>query len=150
VKVINEYGQVVYDFYVDWMLGNWYNKEDMDGNLILVGSNGNELYIYYEYSWARGFIKKFDLKSYLQSALSINRIINKNSLSVYPNPTSGVLNIQLGTGKIEKAMLFDITGKMLKEFSTRKINISEFSPGIYLLKIKTKAKNVIDSKVVKF
>ena len=66
------------------------------------------------------------------------------NIAVYPNPTSGKLRIESIELKIDEVVIFDIYGiaqkienrklKTEKEFS---MDISDLSPGVYLLKIKT-------------
>ncbi len=82
----------------------------------------------------------------------------KNSIRVYPNPTTAVVNIQLD--KISETplqvSLIDITGKTLlnntfpARATSQKINVSRFSQGAYLLRI-TDAKGTIQGeyKIIK-
>jgi len=37
----------------------------------------------------------------------------EDTLRIFPNPTTGTLNIQPPDGSIQKAMLFDLQGRML-------------------------------------
>ncbi len=72
---------------------------------------------------------------------------------IYPNPTSNMVTIayQLFTGR-EEIIIFDITGKSL--FNNRlsgsisNIDVSDFSPGIYFIKIMTQEK-IFVKKLVK-
>lgn len=80
----------------------------------------------------------------------INRITGSN-YKVYPNPTTGILNLEnIANCEIE---VFDITGRMiLKKISDNKISnisidIHGCNPGIYLLKIK-EMDNITTCKIV--
>ena len=72
--------------------------------------------------------------------LSIRGESFKLPLTLYPNPTSGVLKIDVSNGvEIESIELFDIGGKKLNTFNIteRNLNISELSLGTYFLRIST-------------
>lgn len=62
------------------------------------------------------------------------------SFRVYPNPTSGLLNIE-GFGGITDYKLYDFKGRLMKfgNFNSplHSISVSDFSSGIYLLELQT-------------
>ena len=64
-----------------------------------------------------------------------------SKIKVYPNPTSGMINIDMKDLSFAKTTLYDLNGKVLKSQSSdstsSKINISDLAKGIYLLKIDT-------------
>jgi aminopeptidase N len=78
-----------------------------------------------------------------------------NSFEVYPNPTTGNLQVQSSKFKVQSVEIFDVNGKKQKvalpsvltdeEWS---LNISDLSAGVYLVKIKTE-KGIIIKKVIK-
>lgn len=65
----------------------------------------------------------------------------ENKINVWPNPASEELNIQLREGSYQYR-IFDGTGKLMSEGMLRKsqeverINLSELSPGIYILEFR--------------
>lgn len=62
----------------------------------------------------------------------------KNQLSVFPNPTSDIINIKANINLvINKLYIYNLNGRLIKESTSdlNKINISELSKGIYLLKV---------------
>ncbi len=79
-------------------------------------------------------------------ALGTNTISNQSGLiSVYPNPSSGILTIDLGTS-IEKSTirLSDLVGNILKEeiiqhSSNAKLDISHLANGIYFVKVESES-----------
>ncbi len=62
---------------------------------------------------------------------------NNNPLNVYPNPTTGVVNIDTETGN--SILVLDIAGKVIENQvainSTSKINLSTYPAGIYFVKV---------------
>lgn len=72
--------------------------------------------------------------------LSINNNVLASEISVYPNPIHDVVNIKANS-KIVEASILDIHGKTLINNKPNSVNtlfdISNYSTGIYLLKITT-------------
>lgn len=59
-------------------------------------------------------------------------------ISVYPNPTNDIINVKLlNSDSIEKVRIYSVTGKLLCEGKESIINLSNFSKGLYLLKVET-------------
>lgn len=64
--------------------------------------------------------------------------IIKNMLSIYPNPTSDILNIKTDS-KISTVSVIDITGKKVNvKLEDNKIDVRSLTAGIYLINIETK------------
>lgn len=75
---------------------------------------------------------------------------------VYPNPTSGPLNIKWNTeGGIQDIQLYDLTGQEVKNYQVNKLsnniemNISNVAAGIYVLRFITSNGEVISKKIIK-
>ncbi|MDR0547123.1 MAG: T9SS type A sorting domain-containing protein [Dysgonamonadaceae bacterium] len=68
--------------------------------------------------------------------------LNKNDLTIFPNPTSGELFI---SGKPENQIMeiFDITGKKQMQSIENKINISNFTNGVYFCKTENRIIKII-------
>lgn len=67
--------------------------------------------------------------------LSVNDTVKeKNSVGIYPNPVTDVLYFK-GTGKIEKAEIYNMVGQRVKSFNTveGQIDVSSLSKGDYIL-----------------
>jgi hypothetical protein len=77
--------------------------------------------------------------------------IHTSELSIYPNPTSEVLNIELN-GKIEKAMIHDILGRKVFEISPMEekvqIDINNLKTGVYFISVSSEGKKAV-RKIVK-
>lgn len=61
------------------------------------------------------------------------------NLNVYPNPVgNGRVYITSGTASPKDIEIFDVLGKrvMLTTISTKELNVSSLSPGVYIIKIK--------------
>jgi hypothetical protein len=64
---------------------------------------------------------------------------NLNKISIYPNPTKGIININLNSKEITSYKLYNLQGAILKEGKTKDetliIDMSNFTKGVYILKI---------------
>ena len=73
---------------------------------------------------------------------------NQEKSQVYPNPTAGIINLKnLNTQKLS---LYDISGKLIKEFEggTSQIDLTNFSKGMYLIKLFSEEGVIIDKIIV--
>lgn len=67
----------------------------------------------------------------------------KESIEVYPNPASGVVNIKVGDGLINDLRIFNAMGGLVKSIHTKipvatlNVSVADLAPGIYVLKIET-------------
>ncbi len=60
-------------------------------------------------------------------------------LNIYPNPViGGKLYVTSKSGLQKEVEIFDVLGKRILQatVSTREINVSELTPGVYILKVK--------------
>ena len=75
--------------------------------------------------------------------------LDSKSFDVYPNPTEGMLNINLaGYGNNTNVKILDINGRVIENFNMEEnhkaLNIERYNTGIYLIVIE--GDNKIDSK----
>ena len=91
----------------------------------------------------------------VQTCLGVNSIASANGISIYPNPTNGILNIAIsselaGNTSIE---VYDAIGKLvIKEVLTSEtttINTSKLTDGIYIYKLLNNNKAIKIGKIVK-
>ncbi|WP_225035536.1 T9SS type A sorting domain-containing protein [Winogradskyella sp. SM1960] len=149
IRIIDNNGSVVKHLYLQsGYLHNWYSKFDNQGDVIMVGQNGNRISTFNEYGWARGFIHKFGT---IENLLTIEEFetSNYNIVTLYPNPTSSILNIKISNKIVETVILFDTAGKQLKIFNNSIIDLEDFKSGIYFIKIITASKDIINKKIIK-
>jgi len=72
---------------------------------------------------------------YSDNVLSNNNQVITPTFSIYPNPTSDIINI-LSDSFIEKTEIYDLNGKLVIESSNKlTINISNLIKGVYFIKI---------------
>ena len=84
-------------------------------------------------------------------------IINENTLendeiNIYPNPANNILNVKWNNLNISPVniYLYDIYGNLIKQMyieNPQNIDISKYSKGIYILKIKTN-NNTLNKKII--
>lgn len=79
------------------------------------------------------FYLGFDDVEVTQNSLAVSDA-SKNSLKIYPNPTSDFIKIQ-NTGKVDFVRIFDLSGKMVKETKASDIDVRSLSVGQYILNV---------------
>ena len=65
-----------------------------------------------------------------------NTELNSSCITVFPNPTTGILNIDLNSNEIIKISVSDITGRVIIEQnmnSEKKINLNGLTEGLYYI-----------------
>ena len=72
--------------------------------------------------------------------------IQDENISIFPNPTKGVVTIEGVEGKME---IYDTYGRLVKTTQNNTLDISEVARGIYLLKATDEQGRVYSQKVVK-
>ncbi len=64
-----------------------------------------------------------------------------NNLSIYPNPTNGIVHLDLVGKRIQNLKIVDVTGKIIAENNrvnpTETIDLSNFANGLYLIILQT-------------
>lgn len=58
-------------------------------------------------------------------------------LTLYPNPAQSKFIIETGSEEIKSVRIFDVSGKVLLRTNQKEIDISNFSQGVYFVKIET-------------
>jgi hypothetical protein len=58
--------------------------------------------------------------------------IQHRDFRVYPNPATKIVHIE---GDFKQWELFDISGKLLQSGKHNQVDVSEYSPGLYFLKL---------------
>ncbi|MFC0345560.1 DUF5074 domain-containing protein [Epilithonimonas hispanica] len=84
----------------------------------------------------------------VSSSLAVNDNVKKINLSIYPNPTTDVLNIKI-QDKIVEVSVYDVTRKAINtKLIDGKINVNQLLKGNYILRITTD-KAVYQEKFIK-
>lgn len=103
----------------------------------------------------RNYIVEDDLmeSSDYENNMDSKVCLNNEKIILYPNPTTGALNIQLSDSQdiISKVEITNILGnKVLKsEMTNAQIDVSSLQNGIYILKASTKQGKMLNAKFVK-
>jgi hypothetical protein len=87
-----------------------------------------------------------------EEAKSMDNAKNENEINLYPNPTNGVFQVQLGTVTNGNLEVLDYTGKIVLKQNINgnalQLDISEMPKGMYIIKVNsTNAQQV--SKIIK-
>lgn len=80
-------------------------------------------------------------------------ISETEKISIYPNPTDGILNISVSNGSIDNIVVTDITGNELMnqavDADQAEIDLSAYNKGLYLVKILTENDSYTKKVVLK-
>ena len=86
-----------------------------------------------------------------RQATSINKLINNNTMLIYPNPTKDVLNIECLLNQSNTLIMTDILGNTVKQipFNTKHLtlNLNDMEAGVYFITL-TSGTSVNTQKVV--
>lgn len=147
-----------YDTLLITVTGNNILKYDYNGNIIWKSNIDNSLFIncnkifqlrdkgyllfgsaYTDSNTCKIMVIKIDSLGQFQLATTINPV-NKTteSISIYPNPTNAIINIQaLHPEEIKTIQLYNINGSLINAYpsTSKTIDISDYANGNYYLKI---------------
>lgn len=63
-----------------------------------------------------------------------NTTLETKPMNIYPNPTTGIINISETASEVE---VYDLLGnKLMSEYLTKSVDISNFAKGMYIVKVK--------------
>lgn len=75
---------------------------------------------------------------------------SNNNIRVYPNPTNGLVNIQLADGEtVKNTVVYNMTGQKVNESASPEIDLSHLSNGVYILKVETGSGAVSATRIIK-
>ena len=95
-----------------------------------------------------------NVDDFLISGVLANESFELNNISVYPNPSNGLVTISYGTLEPNQIQVYDISGKLIltKEnlnVSESNIDLSTATQGIYFIKISSENQSVVKRLVKK-
>ncbi len=73
-----------------------------------------------------------------------------SSIKIFPNPSHNLISIILKNAEIDFLTLRDLTGKVLLQQKENKIDLTDYSSGMFLLNVTDKKKKTHFSKVIKY
>ncbi len=86
---------------------------------------------------------------YNTSILAVDDVSRDIAISIYPNPATDYISVKTKE-KIKKLELYDLSGRKVKEkFSTSQMNISEKTPGTYVLRVELTNGENFSTKIIK-
>lgn len=85
----------------------------------------------------------------LSGILSSDSFVLEN-FNIYPNPTTDIINIELKENlMLEKVLIYNTSGQLVKETAENKINVSGFAKGIYNVQVLTNQGKATKKVIVK-
>lgn len=141
------------------MLTNpWTNPHDAnlttngDGNLVLdihTEGAGTALYRYYVMN---GSVKVDSIDLQVTSVLGMDELEEKAGMTAYPNPANGQLTVATtGVEGTVELRITDVLGKVVyneEVGATKKVDVSEFKNGVYLVTVLRKGESIQTRRVV--
>ena len=93
--------------------------------------------------------RAFGLIRFSSSTLNENEFQLDNSILIFPNPTTSIINVNANS-TIKSTALYDMQGRVLKTIlgNTKVLDISDKANGIYFMKIITDKGSKVE-KIVK-
>ena len=121
-------------------------------NLGIYPSNGSNYF--------NGYVDDLKIYPYALSQTEITNLHDNNSLSsqnfnqnnlevsLYPNPASNILNIEMDT-QIKNVEIFNLQGQKVLTSNNKQINIENLASGVYLVNITDVNFGKISKKLIK-
>ena len=82
-----------------------------------------------------------------EPTLGVSEVEMESQINIYPNPTKGIVSIH-SNFEIDKVEVYSVLGEKVAEFNnTSRLDISQFTSGLYFLKI-TSDKKTITKKII--
>lgn len=85
---------------------------------------------------------------YRTSTNGINGIVKMSGLTIYPNPTNGIISINIPKQKLVSIKIYNLTGNLLQEHFATKFSIKDLPNGIYFITTQTE-KSTFINKLIK-
>ena len=91
-----------------------------------------------------------DAGAYEYGELVATHELSSSNTIIYPNPTTGLLNIDVEANSIKSITIYNAQGQQLwAKPALNKINLSNLSNGTYFLNIETEQGEIIVKSIVK-
>ena len=89
------------------------------------------------------------------TAVGLENILTENTLTIYPNPTKDIVNVNVGEEKIKECYLTSVLGTKEKIYPTQQSNanyvydLSRYRDGVYIITVITSDSKIYSTKVIK-
>jgi len=111
------------------------------GNMVEEQTNANN----YEGKGPSAGVRVYDISGILSSDTFVLENFN-----IYPNPTTDILNIELDNSlTLEKVLIYNTSGQLVKETTEKAINVSAFAKGVYNVQIVTNQGKATKTIIIK-
>lgn len=144
---LNNYNAMAHSWFLASVYLNYQSGNSPDSAIISISSSGvsakNGSYLYIDNMYFSGDV------------IGISEIDSETNIQIYPNPANDKLEIKTFNSMKDNCVIEmkTINGKLLLRLSTNEdsaqINLSDYTPGIYLLSIKN-PKQIINKKIIKY
>ena len=88
-----------------------------------------------------------------KKAVGIENLNEDQTMTIYPNPTDGILNVDLSSNDSAIISLIDISGKKVSEIQTNsyktRINVSDLKDGFYIVVVNQNGKQLSKRVIIK-
>ncbi|MFN4083054.1 MAG: T9SS type A sorting domain-containing protein [Bacteroidia bacterium] len=88
----------------------------------------------------------------INTGLAQTNLKSKTSINIYPNPASGLINIETKTERIKQIKLYNLQGKQVESYDVNNdkfmINTEYFVPGVYMIQAILNNNELVHQKVV--
>jgi len=132
-------------YYIDNTMENWSyysnNLPTIAVNNLKINSVNGKIYAGTE---GRGVWVSQKCDGCVLSADDINR---ESYISIYPNPTQDILNIE-SQQQIETVKIYSLQGQLIKESSKSSLDVSQLTAGLYFVQVTIEGK-IITKKFIK-
>jgi hypothetical protein len=85
-------------------------------------------------------------------AQQVDPVLEKPDLelicNIYPNPTNGLVYIDIPNQAIQSIKVYDLQGQLIKETIESPINLSNYANGTYFIKVQAK-QGIYSYKIIK-
>jgi len=86
----------------------------------------------------------------ITSITGIKEYVDKEQISVYPNPTSDLLSISYsGNSAVAVVSIYEMNGQRVMDFIGSTIDVSQLSGGIYLISVEMEGGTIAWTRFVK-
>ena len=148
------YSSQLSEFMLHYSIDSGETWETISNEQLLGIGSGSSTYLFGENS-VKVFIGSFDL-GLVEYTIDLNVAgtpefgNGEDGIAIYPNPTSELLNISLKNSSVKEVAIYSLTGaKVLEVEDVSKLNISQLSAGMYLVRVMDNNNAVFFKRIVK-
>ncbi len=147
------YSSQLSEFALHYSIDSGENWDTISNEQLLGIGASSSAYLFNENS-VKVFIGTYDL-GLVEYTIELNvagapDFINGSAISIFPNPTSDILNISLQSNNIKQITVYSISGaQVMTAEDTSELDISRLSSGIYLVRVMDEKKGVFFKRILK-